>query len=88
MRCEVYKPTNDNWCGSYKVEGGKLLVHVGFYNLSEEGFAVHVSGNDDLCISKFFEASEEKKAWCAFLEVIGLEYVDMTPLHKLGFVSN
>ena len=88
MRCEVFKPTTDDWCGSFKMSGGDLLVRVAFFKYPNGGWAVYASGNDDLAVFKQFEPTEEKSAWCCFLEVIGFDYVNMGDLHKLGFTSD
>lgn len=94
MRVEVFKRTQDNWYGNYRVEGDQRvsdLVEVCFLNLlptqtpGSPNWRVCVWGNDDCGMELDFE--NETQAWTMFLQVIGLKYVNRNSLIALGFVS-
>jgi hypothetical protein len=96
MRVEVLKPTNDDWCGSYIVQGWpsstgpglveQMFVEVIFNGMIGGGtWRTCVWGNDDCGME--FDCSTEAECWNKFLQVIGMESVDMVALRELGFVS-
>lgn len=94
MRVEVFKRTQDEWYGNYKIVGDQRvsdLVEVSFINLSpnvspgEPNWRVCVWGNDDLGMEQDLE--NETEAWNIFLQVIGMDYVNRDKLLALGFVS-
>ena len=90
MRVEVLKKTNDNWCGSYTVNGygpDKLMfVEVVFNgNIGDGVWRTCVWGNDDCGME--FDCATETECWNKFLQVIGMDFVDMVALRELGFVS-
>jgi len=88
MRVEVFKRTQDDWYGNYKVVGDQRvsdLVEVSFLNLMPSGWRVCVWGNDDCGLERDFES--ESEAWNIFLQVIGMESVNKQPLRDLGFVA-
>lgn len=90
-RVDVFKLTEDNWYPPYYIDNNAAVM-VSFTPLrSEENqceqWRVCVWGNDDCGMEKDFAFNEEAKAWCCFLEVIGMEYVNMKDLKKLGFYS-
>jgi len=91
MLVEVLKPTNDDWCGSYVIDGhydgvkNQMLVQVIFNGMIGNGvWRTCVWGNDDLGME--FDCSTEAECWNKFLQVIGMEYVDFVALRELGFV--
>ena len=95
MRVEVLKPTQDNWHGSYSVDGyngvrNHMFVEVIFNgNISPPGetplFRTCVWGNDDCGME--FDSYLEGEVWNKFLQVIGMKFVNRDELIKLGFVS-
>lgn len=96
MRVEVLKPTQDDWYGSYTINGGyngvtnQMFVEVIFNgNISSPDRAptwrTCVWGNDDCGME--FDCSTETEAWNKFLQVIGMKFVNRDELIKLGFVS-
>jgi hypothetical protein len=92
MRVEVLKPTNDDWCGSYQIQGyhkgvkNPMLVQVFFNGQIGDGvWRTSVWGNDDLGME--FDCATEAECWNKFLQVIGMESVDQLALRELGFVS-
>jgi hypothetical protein len=96
MRVEVLKPTQDDWYGSYTIDGRyngvdkQMFVEVIFNgNISPPGqtptWRTCVWGNDDCGME--FDCSTEAEAWNKFLQVIGMKFVNRDELIKLGFVS-
>jgi len=89
MKVQVFKPTNDNWCGSYKLDGihnSVMLVEVIFNgNIGNGVWRTCVWGNDDCGME--FDCDSEAKCWNMFLQVIGMKFVDMVAVRDLGFVS-
>ena len=98
MRVSVFKLTQDNWYGSYRIDqwhNGKekpMLVEVIFNgNITAYDptlapvWRTCVWGNDDCGME--FDCDNEATAWNMFLQVIGMDYVDMAALIKLGYVS-
>jgi hypothetical protein len=88
MRVEVFKRTQDDWYGNYKVVGDQRvsdLVEVTFMNLLPTGWRVCVWGNDDFGLECDFES--EAEAWNIFLQVIGQEFVNQQALRDLGFIA-
>ena len=94
MRVEVFKRTQDDWYGNYKIVGDQRvsdLVEVTFMNLlpttgpEPTNWRVCVWGNDDCGQERDFES--ETEAWNIFLQVIGMEFVNLQALRDLGFVS-
>ena len=95
-RIEVLKPTQDDWYGSYNIEGhyngieNQMCVEVIFNgNISAPGTAptwrTCVWGNDDCGME--FDCSTEAECWNKFLQVIGMKFVNRAELSRLGFVS-
>jgi hypothetical protein len=91
MRVEVLKPTNDDWCGSYQIQGyhkgvkNQRLVQVFFNGMIGDGvWRTSVWGNDDLGME--FDCATETECWNKFLQVIGMDCVDVVALRELGFV--
>ena len=98
MRVSTFKLTRDNWYGSYRIDGyhagvdRPMLVEVIFngnitaYNPTQAPvWRTCVWGNDDCGME--FDCDNEAQAWNMFLQVIGLDYVDMDTLRSLGYVS-
>jgi hypothetical protein len=98
MIVECLKPTKDDWCGSYKIDGyysevkNQMFVQVIFNgNITEDDpteasvWRTCVWGNDDCGME--FDCATEAECWNKFLQVIGMESVDMAALRLLGFVS-
>ena len=92
MRVEVFKRTQDDWYGNYKIAGDQRvsdLVEVSFMNLlpdqSTTNWRVCVWGNDDFGLERDFE--NETVAWNIFLQVIGMKLVNQQALRDLGFVA-
>lgn len=93
MKVDVYKPTQDDWYGSFMVDNGyqkEMAVLVSFLgNISAPGeeptWRTCVWGTDDIGME--FDADTETKAWVKFLEVIGWEYVNGKDLKNIGFVA-
>ena len=95
MRVEVLKPTNDDWCGSYTVKGYNSVGETMFVAVTFNGniadpdeaplYRTCVWGNDDCGME--FDSYLEGEVWNKFLQVIGMEFVDMVALRELGFVS-
>ena len=91
-RVEVFKLTEDEWYPSYNCEAGKLVCvtftktgpQIENYNYD---WRVCVWGWDDCGMEKDFPKDQEHAAWCCFLEVIGMEFVNMKDLKDLGFKS-
>ena len=96
MRVEVLKPTNDDWCGSYSVKGWpnstgpgtveQMFVSVTFNGNIGNGFWLTcVWGTGDCGME--IDCATETECWNKFLQVIGMDFVDMVALRDLGFVS-
>jgi hypothetical protein len=92
MLVEVLKPTNDDWCDSYVIEGhyngdkNQMLVEVSFRGEIAPGvWRTSVWGNDDFGME--YDCDSETKCWNMFLRVIGMRYVDAVPLRQFGFVT-
>lgn len=93
MRINVYKQTDDDWCGNYKVADDVRvsdLVEVSFCQTGPNppingDWRVCVWGNDDLGMEMDFD--NETTALNMFYQVIGLDKVNMSLLKKLGFWS-
>ena len=93
MKINVYKETDDDWCGNYRVEGDvrvSKLVCVSFIQLrphpqDEAEWRVCVWGNDDFGMARDFE--DETAALNIFYQVIGWPKVNMSLLRNIGFIS-
>ena len=93
MRIEVYKQTDDNWCGNYKVVGDCRVSDIVEVSFCQTGpnppingdWRVCVWGNDDLGMEMDFD--NETTALNMFYQVIELDKVNMSLLKKLGFWS-
>jgi len=87
MRVKVFKRTTDDWCGSYHLERQDcMLVEVIFNgNIGNGMWRTCVWGNDDCGME--FDCATETECWNKFLQVIGMDFVDMVALRDLGFVS-
>ena len=95
MKIQVFKRTEDNWYGCYKIVDDarvKDLVEVSFTqtgpnpNLGDGQWRVCVWGNDDCGMERDFHTSEDE-ALTVFIEVIGWKFVNMNRLSANGFVS-
>ena len=97
MRVEVFKPTKDNWCDSYKIAGycngiqNQMLVAVTFHGnimaydpKQAPVWRTSVWGNDDGGME--YDCATEAECWNIFLQVIGWDSVDKDALRELGFV--
>ena len=97
-RIEVLKPTEDEWYGSYKVNGhykgieDQMCVEVVFNgNISAYDpkqvavWRTCVWGNDDCGME--FDCDTEAECWDKFLQVISMKFVNRGALKTLGFVS-
>lgn len=83
-RVSVFKKTLDNWCGSYTI-GNECFVEVIFNGkIANDTYRTCAWGNDDFGME--FDCNTEEEAWEVFLKVIGMEYVHIYELKKLGFV--
>lgn len=95
MRVEVFKPTQDDWYGSYNINGyyrgvkDPMMVEVIFNgnigNAADPCWRTCVWGTDDCGME--FDCDTEAEAWNKFLQVIGMKFVNMVDLKNLGFVS-
>jgi hypothetical protein len=88
VKVDVYKETRDDWYGSFEVTGEvpALAVRVSFCGQLDNGkWRTCVWGTDDCGMEQDFDT--EAGAWTAFVQVIGLDYVDMKGLVELGFYS-
>lgn len=90
-RVDVYKLTQDDWYPEYSCEDGKLVcvsfLKTGPESLTGYDWRVCVWGADDCGMEKDFPKERENEAWCCFLEVIGMRFVNVQNLKDLGFVS-
>lgn len=96
MMIEVFKLTQDEWYGSYKIFGwhdgvqNPKLVAVTFCgNISPHGdepvWRVCVWGNDDFGLE--FDSPDEQRVKSIFLEILEMKYVNQQDLRDLGFIS-
>lgn len=92
MQAQVFKRTQDDWYGNYKIAVDQRvsdLVEVTFMNLlpgpTPTGWCVCVWGNDDYGLERDFES--ETEAWNIFLQVIGMEFVNQQALRDMGFIT-
>jgi hypothetical protein len=96
-RVEVFKPTQDDWHGSYRLDDwyngtkNQMLVNVIFngnirsYDPKETPvWRTCVWGNDDDGME--YDCDNETEAWTMFLQVIGMKFVNKDDLKKLGYV--
>jgi hypothetical protein len=85
---EFLKQTEDNWCGSYKMDG-ELFVKVKFGwtgpnpKIGQGQYRVGVWGNDDFGMIKDFNT--ESDCVNMLMEVIQLPLVNIELLETLGF---
>ena len=90
-RVDVYKLTQDCWYPEFTCEDGKLVMvsflKTGPKDLENYEWRVCAWGNDDCGLEKDFPENQEASAWTCFLEVIGMEFVNMQNLIDLGFKS-
>lgn len=87
IRC--YKPTTDDWAGSYRLEAPgpytyPMLVVVSLLTLRGGGMRVCVWGNDDTGMERDFDGEFEARAM--WNTVLAYECVTMKELARLGFV--
>jgi len=90
---DVYKPTHDDWYPSYQVEGwdNLQLVCVSFIQTGPDPargngqWRVCVWGADDCGMERDYD--DRSEAMTMFYRVISWEFVDLTLLLELGFVS-
>ena len=91
MRTSVFKLTQDDWHGSYKLDSwhkgqeNPMLVNVSFMPLTDGKWRVCVWGNDDCGMERDFP--EEKTAWNMFLQILDWEFVSMHQLNQNEFVA-
>lgn len=87
---EVYKRTSDDWCPSY-VCGDVTLVSVVLLEYYPEeddpdfeaGYAINISGDDDLEIVIDYKPNELEIAYSDFLDLVMLDELNMKDAHKL-----
>lgn len=89
-KIEVYKSTNDEWCGNYILSTSNRqnissLVRVYFLS-NEEGYSIGVVGTDDFGMYKNFpiEHFTKQDAIDLFLKIISLETLNQENLYILG----
>jgi hypothetical protein len=92
----VFKPTQDDWHGSYNMDiwngnRNQMFVEVIFNgNISaydptrKPTWRTCVWGNDDYGME--YDCDDGLEAWNMFLQVINMEYVNFDSLKKLGYV--
>jgi hypothetical protein len=96
MRIEVLKPTNDDWCGSHIVQDWpsstgpgtveQMFVSVVFNGMVGDGtWRTCVWGTDDCGME--YDCDNQLECWNKFVQVIGMDYVDMEELTNIGFVG-
>lgn len=94
MIVEVFKRTDDNWYGSYKIDEDSrvnMLVEVIFTQTGPDPkngngeWRVCVWGNDDYGMEIDF--TDETTAWNIYLQVIGWEVVNIDSLKSIGFIN-
>ena len=87
----VYKLTQDDWFPSVYSDYGDLVsvyFHGNIHDSRRELEPVYrtsVWGGDDIGME--FNSTNEAESWTMFLQVIGLDYVNMKELSELGFKS-
>lgn len=97
MRVQVLKPTQDDWYGSYTLEGWyegveKQMFVQCIFNGNITAYdptlapvwRTSVWGNDDCGME--VDCDTEAEAWVKFLQVIGMQFVNREDLTALGFV--
>jgi hypothetical protein len=92
-KINVYKPTNDDWYPVYQVKGwdNLQLVCVSFTQTGPDPargngkWRVCVWGADDCGMERDYD--DRSEAMTMFYRVISWEFVDLTLLLELGFVS-
>jgi hypothetical protein len=92
MIISVFKPTNDEWYPSFKIDGwydgikNQALVEVTFTGqLSDGTWRVCAWGADDHGME--LDQETEGHALTTFMQVIGMNYVNIKDLITLGFIS-
>lgn len=94
MRIDVYKPTQDDWYGNFKIHNDcrvSDLVRVSFCQTGPNPkygdgmWRVCVWGNDDCGMEKDFHL--EGSAINTFYQIIGQEFVNRQYLKDMGFIS-
>ena len=93
-RMDVFKPTQDDWHGSFQLNGwckgvkNQMLVRVSFCTISPPDrlpcYRVCAWGNDDYGLE--FDCDNESQALTLFMQVIGMEFVNRLALRDLGFI--
>jgi hypothetical protein len=97
MRVEVLKRTQDDWHGSYQLNGWyhgverPMFVEVIFNgNITAYDptlapvWRTCVWGNDDCGME--YDCDNEAQSWTMFLQVIGMDFVNQDKLRELGYV--
>jgi hypothetical protein len=97
-KVEVFKPTQDDWSGSYRFDGryegdeNQMLVAVMFLGnicaselTKAPVWRTSVWGNDDYGME--YDCDNETEAWTMFLQVIKMEFVNKEALRKLGYTQ-
>lgn len=94
MNIDVFKRTEDDWYGNYKVVGDcrvSDLVEVSFTQTGPDPkqgqgeWRVCVWGNDDCGMERDY--TDETEALNMFYQVIGWDFVNINRLKNNGFVS-
>ena len=91
MNIDVYKQTDDDWYGNYKVVDDARVSDIVKVSFCQTGpnppingdWRVCIWGNDDMGMEMDFD--NETTALNMFYQVIGLVKVNMSLLKKLGF---
>lgn len=93
MRINVYKETDDDWYGNYRVEGDDRVSNLVCVSFTQTGpnppingdWRVCVWGNDDFGMERDFE--DEATALNIFYQVVGWPKVNQILLRDMGFIS-
>lgn len=81
---ECYKPTMDDWCPSYNINGLDA-VKVMFIILIDGGYRVAVWGRDDYGMEKDFDKNSYEDARWTFDRLVSEDYVNQNFLTEFGF---
>ena len=79
----VYKPTDDDWSNYYSD-----LVQVRLCKTTDDMWRVCVWGDDDIGMEIDYQHNQESYALTMFMQVVGLERVNMETLSKMGFYAS
>ena len=83
----LFKNTTDNWCPNYHENLVQVTFHGNIqpYIKDDPCYRVSVWGADDMGME--YDTKNENEAYTLFMQVIGLENVNIVDLTELGFVS-